>query len=264
MCKTIGVLSLKGGVGKTSSVVSLGASLSNLGKKVLLIDANFSAPNLGLHLNVIDPEITLHSVLEDKANPKEAIKTLSNFDLIPASFFGNSTLNYFKLRDKIKSLKRDYDVILIDSPPSLNEETLAVINASDEVLFVTTPDHSTLGTTLKSVKLVKEKGVSITGLILNKVHEKNFEISLEDIEDTIDVPIMARIPHDLKILKALSEFVPSTISNPNSKASEEYSKLAATLIGEKHSSNWLRSFFSKRSPKRPEINRTIYYQRVFK
>jgi len=264
MGKTIGVLSLKGGVGKTSSVVALGSALATLGKKVLLVDANFSAPNLGLHLNVVDPEITLHSVLENKANPSEAIQTVLNFDIMPASIFGNPNVNYLKLRDKIKSLKRSYDIILLDSSPSLNEETLAAMNASDEILVVTTPDHSTLSTTLKSIKLAKEKGIPIIGLILNKVHEKSFEISIDDIEDTIEIPVMASIPHDLDILRALAEFVPSTVYKPNSRSSEEYHKLAATLIGQKYNSKGLRNLFRKIKPKRHELNRTIYYQRIFK
>ena len=74
MAKTIGVLSLKGGVGKTSAVVALGDALSNFGKKVLLVDANFSAPNLGIHFNTIDPETTLHDVLSKKVNISQAIK----------------------------------------------------------------------------------------------------------------------------------------------------------------------------------------------
>jgi len=264
MGKTIGVLSLKGGVGKTSSVVALGSALATLGKKVLLVDANFSAPNLGLHLNVVDPEITLHSVLENKAHPKEAVQRILNFDIMPACIFGNPNLNYLKLRDKIKSLKRNYDIILIDSSPALNEETLAAMNASDEILVVTTPDHSTLSTTLKSVKLAKQKGIPIIGLILNKVHEKGFELSIDDVEDTIEVPVMAVVPHDINILKALAEFVPSTVYKPNSRSSEEYNKLAATLIGEKYKSKRFGNLFRKIQPRRHEINRAVYYERIFK
>jgi len=62
MGKAIGVISLKGGVGKTSIVVALGAALSELGKKVLLVDGNLSSPNLGLHLNIINPEKTIHDI----------------------------------------------------------------------------------------------------------------------------------------------------------------------------------------------------------
>jgi len=69
-------------------------------------------------------------------------------------------------------LKKRYDVILIDSSPSLNEETLAVILASDELLVVTTPDYPTLGMTMKSVKIARQRGTPISGLIINKVYKK--------------------------------------------------------------------------------------------
>ncbi|MCH8872918.1 AAA family ATPase, partial [candidate division KSB1 bacterium] len=56
--KTIGILSIKGGVGKTSTVAALGAAIAGFDKKVLLIDGNFSAPNLGLHLGIVNPKVT--------------------------------------------------------------------------------------------------------------------------------------------------------------------------------------------------------------
>lgn len=262
MGKTIGVVSLKGGVGKTSSVVALGDAIADFGKKVLVIDANFSAPNVGLHLNVIDPEITINHVLNRTANVKEAIHKLDNFDIIPASLFDRTEINPLKLKDRIKYVKGKYDVILVDSSPALNEETLGVMLASDQILVVTTPDHSSLGTTLKAVKLAKQRGVPISGLILNKVYNKNFELSLSDIESTAEVPVMAVIPHDVNVLRALSEFKSSVSYNPNSEASVEYKKLAATLIGEKYYPKRFKDLF-RISPKRQEINREIFYERVF-
>ena len=262
MGKTIGIVSLKGGVGKTSSVVALGDAIADFGKKVLVIDANFSAPNIGLHLNVIDPKITIHHVLNRTANVEEAIHKLDNFDIIPASLFDRIEINPLKLKDRIKYVKRKYDVILVDSSPALNEETLGVMLASDQILVVTTPDHSSLGTTLKAVKLAKQRGVPISGLILNKVHNKNFELSLSDIENTSEVPVMAVIPHDVNVLRALSEFKSSVSYNPKSEASIEYKKLAATLIGEKYYPKRFRDLF-RITPKRQEINREIFYERVF-
>ena len=73
MGKIIGVMSLKGGVGKTSVVVALGSAISDFGKKVLLIDGNLSSPTLGLHLNIINPKQTIHHVLNRAANTKDAI-----------------------------------------------------------------------------------------------------------------------------------------------------------------------------------------------
>ena len=262
MGDVIGILSLKGGVGKTSVVTALGASIADFGKKVLLIDANFSAPNLGLHLNVINPKITLHHVLRRESNIQDAIYELGDFDIIPSSMSGK-IINPLKLKDKIKFLKKKYDMILIDSSPSLNEETLAVMLASDGLLVVTTPDYPTLSVTLKAVKLAKQRGTPIIGLILNKVYNKNFELSIDDIEKTIEIPVMAVVPHDVNVLKALSESAPSTTHKPKSEASIEYKKLAATLIGEKYKPFNLRNFL-KITPKRHEINREIFYERVFK
>lgn len=264
MGKIIGVLSLKGGVGKTSSVVSLGFCLKKLGKKVLLVDCNFSAPNLGLHLNLINPQKTLHHVLERSANIDEAIHSLEHFDIIPSQIFNEPQINPLKLKDHLRSLKNRYDVILLDSSPSLNEETLATILASDELIFVTTPDYPTLGTTLKAVKFAKERGTQISGLILNKVYGKNFELSLDEIERTIDIPILAVIPHDLNFSKSLSLFAPSTGFSPRSKGSVEYKKLAAVLVGEKYRPGFtFKEIFGRISPSREEINREIFYKSVF-
>ena len=59
MSQSIGILSIKGGVGKTTTVVALGAAFAQQDKKVLIIDANFSAPNLGLHLGITQPAFSI-------------------------------------------------------------------------------------------------------------------------------------------------------------------------------------------------------------
>ncbi len=265
MGKTIGVVSLKGGVGKTSVVASLGFVLSEFGKKVLLIDGNLSSPTLGLHLNIIDPEKTLHHVLSKTANPKEAIYECEDgFSIMPSSIFNKTQISPLKLKDKIKSLKRLYDIILIDSSPSLDEETLAVMLTSDQIIFVTTPDHPTLSATIKAIKLAKQRGTVISGLILNKVHNKNFEISLKDIEKTLEIPVLAVIPYDMNVLKSLSKMRPYTSQKPKSKGSIEYKKLASALIGQKYEQTKMKNLFKKITPKKQEINREIFYKSAFK
>jgi len=263
MGKIIGVVSLKGGVGKTSVVAALGTAISDFGKKVLLIDGNLSSPSLGLHLGIVEPETTLHHVLNRKAEARDAIYDYGNLHVMPASIFEKMEINPFLLKDKIKNLKRSYDVILIDSSPNLDEETLAVILASDQILTVTTPDHPTLSATIKAVKLARQRGTPISGIILNKVHDKDFEVSLPDIEGVLDIPVLAVIPYDIDTLRALSNMQPSTAYKPGSKGSIEYKKLAAILIGEKYKPFSFRDFFGM-GLKREEVNREIFYNRVFK
>ncbi|MGY4884663.1 MAG: AAA family ATPase [Nanobdellota archaeon] len=259
----IGIVSLKGGVGKTTAVISLGSAIASFGKKVLLVDGNISSPNLGLHLEIVEPEVSLQDVLEKKANPSDAIHKLDKFDIMPASIFQDYKANLFSMKEKLRYLKRGYDYILIDSSPSLDNETLSAMIASDEILVVTTPDHPTLSTTLKALKLAKQRGTPISGLILNKVHNKKFEIPLQNVESTLEIPVMAVIPHDINFLRALANFKPSTEYKPHSEASEEYKKLAATLIGEKYRPKTFRYFLGLASPKRQDVNREIFYERVF-
>ncbi len=264
MGKIIGVMSLKGGVGKTSVVSSLGHSLADIGKKVLLIDGNFSAPNLGIHFNIIDPEKTLKDVLARKANVSEAIYALGNLDILPSGVFDNQRVPPLRLKEKIRHLKKKYDVILIDSPPSLEEEGLATLYAADEIFFVTTPDHSTLADTIKTINRVNERGTMINGIILNKVHKKGFELSLREIEDTTNVPVMAVIPFDLAVKKAQSLFKSLIEHKPNSVVNKEFKKLAGSLIGEKVNTGFDWKKLLGITPKRQEINRERLYERVFK
>src|SRR3989338_9909417 len=143
--QTIGIISLKGGVGKTSSVANLGAALSSeFGKKVLVVDANFSAPNLALHLGLVNPEATIHDVLLDNADAEDAIyEHSSGIHLMPGAYISRK-INPFRLKQKISHLKDNYDFIIIDSSPNLNDEMLSTMIASDRLFVVTSPDYPTL------------------------------------------------------------------------------------------------------------------------
>ena len=233
--KIIGIISLKGGVGKTSSVANLGAVLaSEFGKKVLIIDANFSTPNLGLHFGLVEPGATIHDILLDKVDVNEAIyEHESGFHFIPGAYISRK-VKPFKLKQKIDYLKDYYDMILIDSSPNLNEEVLATMIASDELLVVTSPDYPTLSTTLRAVRLAKQKRTPITGLILNRVRNKKFELQIEDIEEAAGVPVLSVLPEDIRVQEAIANTTPVALYKPKANASVEYKKLAACLIGEKY------------------------------
>jgi len=87
MGKIIGILSIKGGVGKTSISSSMAADLAGYyGKKVLLIDSNYSAPNLGLHMDIVEPEKTIHDVLSGKVRMINAVHKRFGVDVVPGSY----------------------------------------------------------------------------------------------------------------------------------------------------------------------------------
>jgi len=265
MSKVIGVISIKGGVGKTTVTTNLGAVLAKeFGKKVLLIDANFSAPNLGLHFGLVKPQATLHDVVSGKSEFDKAIYVHeAGFHFVPGALNASGKFDVFALKKKLKDIRNNYDVILIDSSPTLNAEMLSAIIASDELIVVTGPDYPTLSCTIRATKLAKSKNTPILGMVLNKKRGKNFELSIEDIEELADVPVLAVLKDDDKVLEALSETTPVSLYAPRSNAGIEFRKLAAALIGETYEEPgiWakIKGMFGGKYSKE-EINRTIFHK----
>ncbi len=259
--KVIGIVSIKGGVGKTTTVSNLGALLAKeFNKRVLIVDANFSAPNLALHLGLVNPKATLADVLLEKTDVKNAIYEHEiGFHLLPTALV-HKKINPFKLRNKINKLRNYYDVILIDSSPTLNEEMLSTIIASDSLLVITSPDLPTLSCTMHAVKVAKRKKTPITGVIINKVRNKSFELTTEEVQDSTGVPVVAVLPDDIKVIEALAHSTPASVFSPGNNFAVEYRKLAASIAGEEYKDNRLFSRikeFLAPDTSYPAINRSI-------
>lgn len=245
----VGVIALKGGVGKTTVVANLGAALSgHYNKKVLIVDANFSTPHLGLHVGLINPEHNLHPVLSDEYSIYEAIYQHElGFHIIPGRL-APSSVDPSVLAEKLAPLREIYDVILIDSSPSLNEEMAATMAAADELIVVSSPDYPTLSSTLHAINLAKENDAQIKGIILNKVRKKRFELSSKDIADASEVKVLANLPDSLKVLAATAKMTPVVNFAPKEDISHAYKKLAGSLVGE----SYKKSSAKKKSKKKPK------------
>ena len=264
MVKTIGIIAIKGGVGKTTIASSLAADLVNhYGKKVLLVDANFSAPNLGLHMNIVEPEKTIHDVLDRKARIESAIHSRYGVDVIPGSYVYKSGLNYLKLKDRIKKIKDNYDFVIIDSSPTLNDEILSTMLASDSLFVVTTPDYPTLSCSMSAAKLARQRGKPIHGIIINKTRDPLYELTIKEIEDSVGIPVVAKIPDDKLNTRALFTRIPTSVYDRRAKFSREINRLSAALTDNKE-----RGFFLKKllpvSFRREEVNRQALRQDFYK
>jgi len=260
--KIIGVVSARGGVGKTTTVANLGVALAReFNKNVLAIDGNIFTANLGLHLDLVYPPVTLHDVLKDKISIIQAIYVHeSGLHVVPSSLELDLDINPVYLGRKIEKLKNRYDLILIDSASGLSREVLSVMRAVDELLVMATSDITSIVTSLKLVELAKKMKIPIIGLILNMVQKKGYELHEKEISNSLEVNVIAKIPVDEKIPESVAAKMPVVLYDPLSPASIAFKELAAYLIGRKYSPPGVlgrikSSFSRKHKSKGPEKQR---------
>ncbi len=226
-----GIISIKGGVGKTTAVLNLAHVLANdYGKKVLVIDGNLSSPHISLHLGHVDHKVTLQDVLNKKAKLQDAIYEHElGFHVMPSSTTGiNSSKT--NLREVTNQLKNHYDHIILDSSPSLDAEIYSTINAADDLYVISTPDIPTLTTTIKAINVARTKKAEVKGLILNKVRGRDYEIKASDMERLTGLPLVGVIKDNVKVLEALHKVQPITKLSPLSNVSLEYKRIAARML----------------------------------
>jgi len=264
MVKSIGIIAIKGGVGKTSVSASLAADLVNrLGKKVLLVDANYSAPNLGIHMDIIEPVKTIHDVLSGKTDISHAIHKRYGVDVIPGSFVYNKGINHFKLKSRIGKIKDNYDFVIMDSSPSMNDEILSAMLASDSLFVVTTPDYPTMSCSLKAAKLAKDRGVPVSGIIINKIRNPKYEIDLNEIEESVGIPVVAKIKDDSTHIESVFTRIPASIYSRKSNFTKEIMNLSDAISGKETKTSIWKKLFSFGIGKE-EINRQILRAEFYK
>ncbi|MEM5777408.1 MAG: cell division ATPase MinD [Candidatus Aenigmatarchaeota archaeon] len=236
MTRVIGIVSGKGGVGKTTLVANIGAALATEYKtNVIIVDCNISTSHLGLYLGMYYSPVTLNKVLTGEASIENSIyEHFTGMKIIPASLSLKdlSGVDVFGIKNAIKGLDGKTDLIILDAAPGLGREALATIRASDEVIFVTTPFVPAIMDIVKMKRLVEEMNVKINGIVLNMVKKEKYETTKDDVEKLTEIPVISVIPDDKSVPKSLSAKAPTVVLYPNSPASREFKSLAAMLIGE--------------------------------
>ncbi len=245
MTRIITVTSGKGGVGKTTITSNVGAALHDFGVNVLLMDANITTPNLGFHLGVPLYPKTIHDALRGEVNIKDTIFTHSTgMKVVPAgiSISDLKSTSPDKLTHTVMDLVGEYDMVLMDGAAGLGRESVASIEAADEVLVVTNPQLPSVTDALKAIKISEEFGTNVLGVVLNRVTGKKSELSAEDVESLLGYPVVSILPEDPIFHDSLAAKTPLVYYGPNTKAAVELKKLAASIAG----INWEGKYEEKR------------------
>lgn len=239
MKKVIVITSGKGGVGKTTTAINLGAAINYFGYDVLIIDANMSTPNLGIHLNSPEVPVSLNHVLQKKAYPFEAVyEHESGIKIMPSSL-SIKELKKIKM-DKLKSFKKDFlkisDFVIIDSAAGLGSEALSAIDLADELIIVTNPEMPAITDALKTVKVAQGMKKNISGIIMTRVRHNDYEVQPDVVKEMLEVDVIGMIPEDIVIQQALHKKDAVVHTHPKSKPARAYKEIAARIIGVEYDS----------------------------
>lgn len=250
MGKIISISNQKGGVGKTTTTVNLAASLGAVGKKVLVIDLDPQGNTTsGLGFNKKEVEKSSYDVLEKDISPEEAtLKTeFKNLSLIPSHInlaAADAGISLFsgkesKLKNKILDLKKVYDFILIDCPPSLGIITINAFCASDSILIPIQCEYyaleglSQLINTVKVVKRHHNADLNIEGILMTMCDTRlnlTKQVMAEVKNNFPDKVFKTTIPRSVKLSEAPGFGKPVMYFSKFNKGNWAYKALAKEVI----------------------------------
>jgi chromosome partitioning protein len=245
MSKVISISNHKGGVGKTTSAINIGAGLNKLGKKVLLIDLDPQA-NLSQSLGLINQDKNIYGAIrgEYKLQPVEVLKGLSvvpsTLDLSGAEveLSGEAGREYI-LKELIDPIKKQYDYVIIDSPPSLGLLTINSFTASDEVFIPLQAQYLALQGLTKLVEVIDKikkrlnKNLKVGGVFITQYDSR--KILNRDVVDTIkghfknDV-FKTKIRDNVALAEAPTQGTDIFRYQAKSKGAEDYLALCKEII----------------------------------
>ncbi len=250
MAKVISLANQKGGVGKTTTAINLGASLAVLEKKVLIVDADPQAnatSGSGFDLKKINTSI--YECLVDEADPKRIIlkSELDNLDLIPSHIdlvgaeieMLNMPEREYRLKSVIDKVKDDYDFVLIDCSPSLGLITVNSLSASDSVILPVQCEYFALeglGKLLNTIKIIQNRlnpDLEIEGFLLT-MYDARLRLSNQVVEEVRrhfqDMVFETIIQRNIKLSEAPSFGKPAIMYDAESKGAISYLNLAREIL----------------------------------
>jgi chromosome partitioning protein len=257
MGKVLAICARKGGVGKTTTAVSLGASLARQGKKVLIIDAD-SQHSATVSLGIAEPDkltVTLATIMqsiigEQEVNPLQGIVAhsegislmpsnngLAGIEIALAPIIGRETV----LRQYIEKVRYLFDYVLIDTAPTLDLMAVNALAAADSVIIPVAPkflDAKGLELLLKSIAQVRRQinpGLEVCGILLTMVDKRaNITkgiISLIEQAYAESLTIFKNpIPHSVRVVETSATGKSIFEYDPNGRVAMAYASLAKEVL----------------------------------
>ncbi|CAM4434768.1 ParA family protein [Paenibacillus typhae] len=250
MSKIIAIANQKGGVGKTTTSVNLGAGMATMGKRVLLVDIDPQGNTTsGVGVNKADVANCIYDILINEVNPQDAIlhTQIEGLHIVPATIqlagaeieLVSTISRELKLKKALNTVKNNYDYIIIDCPPSLGILTINSLTAADSVIIPIQCEYYALeglSQLLNTVRLVQKNlnpHLSIEGVLLTMLDARtNLGIQvIEEVKKYFQEKVYRTIiPRNVRLSEAPSHGQSIITYDSRSKGAEVYLELAKEVI----------------------------------
>lgn len=250
MGKIIAIANQKGGVGKTTTSVNLGAGLAQVGKKVLLVDIDAQGnATTGVGIEKSELDQCIYNVLVEDADVQGVIQKTAteNLDVLPATIqlagaeieLVPTISREVRLQRALQPIRDEYDYIIIDCPPSLGLLTINALTAADSVIIPVQCEYYALeglSQLLNTVRLVQKhlnKNLAIQGVLLTMLDART-NLGIQVIDEVKkyfrDKVYRSIIPRNVRLSEAPSHGKPIMQYDAKSRGAEVYIDLAEEVI----------------------------------
>jgi len=240
--RVMAITSGKGGVGKTNVVAGLAIALSNLGQKVVVLDADFGLANIDILLG-LTPAYTLEHVLRgEKVLEEIIVEGPRGISVIPASsgiqeLTRLDAASELRLIQGLQRVAEGQDWLLIDTAAGIHDSVIKLIMAAQEIVLVTTPEPTSLVDAYAMVKVVHLRDTTkpIWLLVNNSQTETEAEETIEQLQAATlrflgrDLQVAGMIPADPHILQAVRQQRSVVDIFPRSPAAQAFQSIASQL-----------------------------------
>lgn len=238
MGEVIVITSGKGGVGKTTTTANIGIGLSQMGKKVLVIDTDLGLRNLDVVMGLENRIIyNLVDVIAGNCRLKQALirdKRFPELCLLPSAQTKDKTsVSPEQMKKLVDELREEYDYVLLDCPAGIEQGFQNAIAGARRSIVVTTPEVSAIRDADRIIGLLEASGIRNNQLLINRLRvdmvRRGDMMSVDDVTEILAVELLGVIPDDEQVVIATNQGEP--VVGDGSQAGAAYERICRRLAG---------------------------------